>query len=176
MADPVNPTLGAFHIDGTEFEVYAEDLPPGGLLGFKSTHEGFIEAAQELVTAHPAHGRAAGISDGDITDLAEINERIARIDVFLPAYAKAAEVLTETRAKLDDKRERILLNAAKSVDRRAGQTPTLLAKYEKTREYRSAIAKKALKTKALNAKQSDANGAGDPKNTPSDAPTSPPTA
>ena len=176
MADPVNPTLGAFHIDGTEFEAYAEDLPPGGLQGFKTTHEGFLEAVQELVTAHPTHGSEAGIPDGDITDLKQINERIARIDVFLPAYAKATEVLTETRAKLDDRRERILLNAAKSVDRRAGQSPTLLAKYQRTREYRSAIAKKALKTKAMNAKQNDANGAGEPKNTASDAAASPPTA
>lgn len=173
MSDPTNPALGSFHIDGTEFEAYAEDLPPGGLQGFTSTRDGFHEAAQELIAAHATYGKAAGIPDGDITDLAEINQQIARIDVFLPAYAKAAEVLAETRAKLDDKRERILLNGAKSVDRRAVKNPTLLAKYEKTRDYRSAVAKKALQTKALKAKQNGANGSGDSKDAP---PTSPPTA
>jgi hypothetical protein len=149
--DPLNPTLKSFHIDGSEFEAYAEDLPPGGLQGFLFTQEGFLEVCNEMISAHAEYGAMAGISDGDITDLGQINERVARIDVFLPAYLKAGEVLTETRAKLDDKRQRIILDGAASVDRRAGKHPVLLAKYQKTRVYRSVIAKKGLKTKAKNA-------------------------
>lgn len=173
MSDPKNPTVGEFHIDGSEFEQYAVDLPPGGLQGLLFTHDGFLEAASELIAAQASYGKAAGIPDGDIADLSLINERVARLDLFLPAYSKLVEMLTETRGKLDDLRERIVLNAAKSVDRRAAQNITLLAKYEGVRAYRSAIAKKALKTKAAKAKQ---NGAGDVTNTPQADPPTPPTA
>jgi hypothetical protein len=127
-----------------------------------STQDGFMEICNEILAAHATNGKTAGVPDGDVADLAECNARIARIDIFLPVYLKAAEILEETRAKLDDKRQRIVLNATKSVDRRAGQNPTLLAKYEKTRTYRSAIAKKGLKTKAKNASQVDANGGSAP--------------
>jgi hypothetical protein len=151
--DAKNPDLKSFHIDGGEFEDYAEDAPPGALQGLLFTHEDFSKACDEVFSAHAQYGATAGIPDGDIKDLTEANARIARIDAFLPAYLKAAEVLTETRAKLDDKRQRLILDAANSVDRRAGKTPVLLAKYEKTRAYRSAIALKGVKTKAENAKQ-----------------------
>ena len=52
---------------------------------------------------------------------------------------------------LDDKRQRIVLDAAQAVDRRAKKNDVLLARYQMTREYRSAVAKKALKTREKNA-------------------------
>ena len=64
---------------------------------------------------------------------------------------KFLEVMQETRAVLEDKRQRIIYNVASSVDRREKETPGLQAKYEKTRAYRSAIAKKAVKTRLKNA-------------------------
>ena len=166
MSDPKNPAVGELHIDGSDVEPFAEDLPPGAMIGLLATQEGFKEAAAELVTVHPAFGKAAGITDGDIEELSLINERIARIDELLPAYRKADEILTETRAKLDDKRHRILLNGAKAVDRRAGQNEELLAKYEKTRAYRSAIAKKGVLTKK--AKQAKATNGANPATPPTE--------
>jgi hypothetical protein len=77
----------------------------------------------------------------------------------LPALLKAVEVLTETRYLLDDKRQHIVLDAAQAVDRRAKSNPDLVAKYEKTRAYRSAVAKKAVKTKEKNAAGEQAPGA-----------------
>jgi hypothetical protein len=153
--DPTNPALGTFVFDGTEFEVYAVDLAPGECQGMMPTREGFPGVFQELVTLQAEWGARAGIPDGDVTDLVTINARMARIDIFLPALLKAAEILTETRYMLDDKRQRIALNSAQSIDRRAKSSPELFAKYEKTREYRSAIAKKGLKTKERNAEAED---------------------
>ena len=50
-------------------------------------------------------------------------------------------------------------DAAQSVDRREKNMPELAAKYEKTREYRSSVAKKGLKTKQKNAEQKAAGDA-----------------
>ena len=122
------------------------------------TREGFLEVCQELLTHHAEWGSKAGIPDQDIADLTTLNARVARIDAFLPAFLKAAEILTETRYLLDDKRQRIVLDAAKAVDRRAKKAPELFASYQKTREYRSAIAKKGLKTKEQNAESSGTTG------------------
>ena len=163
--DPKNPVIGQFVFDGAEFADYAVDLPPGACQGMLSTREGFEEVCKEIIANHPVWGAKAGISDAEITDLTSANERIARIDAFLPALAKAAEMLTETRYMLDDRRQRIAMDAAQSVDRRSGKAPDLNAKYEKTREYRSVIAKKAVKTREKNAEQKDAgagNGAQQP--------------
>jgi hypothetical protein len=65
---------------------------------------------------------------------------------------------------LDDKRQRIVLDAAQAVDRRAKKNDDLYARYEKTREYRSVIAKKGLKTKAKNAEPP--NGTAGPDSPP----------
>jgi hypothetical protein len=145
--DPLNPILGQFVFDGTEFVSYAVDLPPGGCQGLQLTRQGFLAACEELIANQAEWGAKAGINDLEIEDLSTINQRVARIDVFLPPMKKAVEMLIETRCMLDDKRQRIILDAAKSVDRRSRKQPGLAAKYEKTRVYRSVIAKKALKTK-----------------------------
>ena len=158
--DPKNPVIGQFNFDGSEFAAYAVDLAPGDCQGMRTTSEGFLDASKELTDNHAEWGAKAGIADQEIADLAQTNERIARIDAFLPALAKAVEILTETRYMLDDKRQRIVMDAAKSVDRRAKNVPDLAAKYEKTREYRSAAAKKGIKTRQKNAEQKKAAGAG----------------
>ena len=155
--DPKNPTMGQLTFDGSEFAAYAVDMPPGACKGMLVTRPGFFDVCKEITDNQSECGGKAGIADPEVDELAQTNERIARIDAFLPALAKAAEILTETRYVLDDKRQRMVMDAAQAVDRRAKNAPELLAKYEKTREYRSVIAKKALKTKQQNAEQQDAD-------------------
>ena len=169
--DPKNPVLGQFTFDGSEFEEYGRDLAPGDCQGMLPTREGFLEVCQEIIANQAEWGAKAGIPEQEANDLVTCNARIARIDVFLPAFLKAAEILTETRYQLDDKRQRIALNSAQSVDRRAKKDPELLAKYEKTRGYRSAIAKKALKTKAKNAEAEDTSASETPAPPPTPAST-----
>jgi hypothetical protein len=150
--DPKNPIMGQLVFDGAEF-TYAVDLPPGACQGMLCTRDGYVDACAEIIANQPAWGAKAGIAAEEVTELTTANERIARIDTFLPAMMKAVEILTETRYMLDDRRQRIVMDAAQSVDRRAAKQPDLVAKYENTRNYRSAIAKKGLKTKAKNAEQ-----------------------
>lgn len=156
--DPKNPVVGELVFDGSELTAYVVDLPQGACRGMLTAREGFEEACKELFANQADHGIKAGITAVDATDLAAANERITRIDAFLPALLKAVEVLTETRYTLDDKRQKILFNAAQSVDRRGKDHPELIAKYEKVREYRSASARKAVKTRRKNAEQNGATG------------------
>jgi hypothetical protein len=156
--DPKSPVVGELVFDGSEFNAYVVDLPQGACRGKLTAREGFEEACKELFANQADHGTRAGITADDATDLAAANERIARIDAFLPALLKAAELLTETRYMLDDKRQQILFNAAQSVDRRGKQHPELVAKYQRVREYRSASARKAVKTRRKNAEQNGAMG------------------
>lgn len=120
------------------------------------TRPGFFDVCKEISDHQVECGGKAGITEEEVDDLAQTNERITRIDAFLPALAKAVEILTETRYMLDDRRQRIVMDAAQAVDRRAKNAPELLAKYEKTREYRSVVAKKGLKTKQQKAETKDA--------------------
>lgn len=161
--DPLNPVIGQFVFDGSEFAAYAVDLPPGECQGLLKTREGFLLVCQELFTNQAAFGALAGIADQEIAELAAANQRADRLDVFIPALRKALEILVETRCQIDDDRQRIALNAAKAIDRRARKNPELLARYQKTREYRSEIAKKALKTKEeKKASQAAARASGTP--------------
>ena len=144
--DPLNPTIGSLVFNGEEF-TYLVDLEPQDMQGKLTEQPGFGEAKDEVLANQQEWGAKAGVTSDDFTQLQLCNERIARIDTFLPPMLKCIEMMTETRCLLEDQRQRIVLNVAKSVDRRSIREPQLLAKYQKTRAYRSANAKKGLKTR-----------------------------
>jgi hypothetical protein len=149
--DPLNPEQGDVHLDGEEFRPYIEDLPPGGLQGMLTAQPNFIDVLKEILANQALYGAKAGVTADDFADLETTNARITRLDVFIRPAQKFVEMLIETRYLLEDRRQRLALNIAQSVDRRALRDPQLLAKYEKTRAYRSAAAKKGLKTRRKNA-------------------------
>ena len=149
--DPKNPQLGDVVFDGEEFTSYLADLLPRDLQGMRTAQAGFDEVIAEILSNHAEWGAKAGVTAEDIAQIGTGSERIARIDAFLPPLVKFVEVLRETRYLLEDQRQWVALNVAQSVDRRSLREPVLLAKYEKTRAYRSAAAKKGLKTRKKNA-------------------------
>lgn len=156
---PTNPEMGDRVFDGSEF-VYLQDILPRELLGLRTAQEGFNAVLAEILTNQAEWGGKAGLTPDDYADLVTTSERIARLTTFLGPIAKFAEMIEETRYLLEDKRQRIVLNLASSVDRRGRDVPELLARYEKTREYRSAAAKKAVKTRQKNAEaQAEAEAA-----------------
>ena len=96
---------------------------------------------------------------------------VSKFVVGINTRQSKPSVQAKPELQLLDQRHRILLNGSKSVDRRAGKNPSLLAKYEKTRAYRSAIAKKALKTKMANLANTNGS-AGAPQDPPATPPVS----
>ncbi|MDI1476794.1 hypothetical protein [Polyangium sp. y55x31] len=147
--------------DCTAFAPFLVDLPPRARMGMCSEREGFPEVAAEILTNQPALGDKAGITKADVDSFQESNHRIAMIDARLPALKKLVEMMEETRALEDDKRQRLVHAFADSIERRSKATgdKALLAKYEKTRTYRSAAAMKGVKTRTKNAKAAEAEGA-----------------
>ena len=154
MSNSLEPVaLDALVHDCTMLAPFLVDLPERARLGMRAAQEGFSEVVTEIHTNQPALGDKAGITHSDVQALQESNERIALIDARLPALKKLVEMLEETRAVEDDKRQRLAYAFADSIERRAKATGDkgLLAKYEKTRKYRSAIAMKGVKTRMKSA-------------------------
>lgn len=145
--DATNPGMLSYIFDASEFLEYSCDLSPEECQGKLAERDGNAEVCNEIIDNQPYWGSKAGISPDDITQLQLLNGRIARLDAFLPPMEKCCEVLRETRMELVDQRERLIYNAANSVDRRAIKDPSLLARYQRTRAYRSAAALKAAKTR-----------------------------
>ncbi|AKT41813.1 hypothetical protein [Chondromyces crocatus] len=152
MAGPLNPLVGERVFNGAEFD-YLVDLEPSALKGMRTAQRGLDRVLAEIIGNEVVWAEKAGVTTADMTQLFLLNERIARIDEFLAPVLKFAEMLSETRYVLEDQRQHILLNIGASVERRGKEMPELLARYQKTRTYRSAIAKKAAKTRKKNAEE-----------------------
>jgi hypothetical protein len=148
---PIDPEPGDVVIDATPLKSYLVDLPPGALAGTRSEQEGFDDVFAEMVSNQTDYGTMAGIPATDIQELQETTEKINRLRKYRRAVDKLGEQLAESEGYLDNRRHQIISSAAASVDRRArrdGQE-VLLAKYQKTRAYRSAAAFKAARTRRL---------------------------
>jgi len=155
MSNPFIPVpLSALVTDCTDMASFLVDLPPGGRRGMVCEQDGFSDVIAEIEANQDQLGEIAGITKTDFESFQASNQRVAMIDARLPMLKKLVEILEETRAKEDDKRQRQANGFAESVDRRAKTIgdASLLAKYEKTRTYRSAIAMKGVKTRTKKAK------------------------
>jgi len=149
-SDPKHPVPGDLVFDASELASFLVDLPEGALRGLRAAQEGFKEVLAEIFANQADWGEKAGILAADTADIEDLNLKIDRIDDFVPAGLKFVELLLETRAKLDDRRQRLVNSFAESVERRAkvlDDGDSLLARYQRTRAYRSAPGKKAFRTR-----------------------------
>lgn len=151
--DPKNPEIGELAVDVTDLAPVIVDLPPGDGQGLKSEQEGCDEVVDEIVANQPGWGAKAGVSKEEVEDLTATHKQIARIDKLIPVVAKLLELLKDTRAVLADKRERLIRAVAWSVDAKVGVkgNEVLVAKYSRSRAYRSALGEKAARTRKKNA-------------------------
>jgi hypothetical protein len=160
--DPNTPPVGSLKIDVSALAAFLTDLPPNGTLGMRTQQDGYDEVILEIKSNQAEYGDAAGITATDLKNLLTADEQYAQIVAQLPAAMKIVEILTESKAAIDDKRQRMISAIAQSAESRAkanGNGPTLLAKYEKTRAYRSAIAEKGAKTRRKNEAAAEAQKA-----------------
>src|SRR5690606_3031096 len=100
--------VGSLAIDCTEMESFLVDLPPGGATGFLPLQQGFDEVVGEILANQRALGERAGVTSHDIEGLETFNRQIDMIETRLPAVLKLAEILQETRAKLENQRQRLV--------------------------------------------------------------------
>ena len=158
MPNPVLPVaLDSLVVDCTPLASFIVDLARGARRGMQVEQEGFSEVIAEILTNQQKYGDKAGITATDFQAFKDANDHVAAIDIHLPALRKLVELLEETRANEDDKRQRQASGFAVSLERRFATTKDaeMLAKYERTRTYRSAIAVKGAKTRAKNAKPAE---------------------
>lgn len=150
--DPTRPDVGDLVIDARNLSDIIVDLPPSGRLGLRAAQPGCADALAEIRGNQTVFGTAAGIRDEDVEAINAALEKIAEIDALLPAASKLAELLDETRAVLDDSVQRRVFMIAQSVENRAKmlRDDDLLARYARTRDYRSAIGVKAARTRLRN--------------------------
>lgn len=122
--------------------------------GLKTTQDGYGEVGQEIRDNYEIWGNKAGVTADDINTLDTCDQTIDKIDLFLPTIGYIYEVMLDTRYDADDRRQRTVLAIAQGVDRRIRKAPELETRYAKTRAYRSATAKKALRTRRRNEAES----------------------
>jgi len=145
--------MGSLVVDARALADFIVDLEHGRRQGMRTEQKGYADVVNEIVSNQREYGEKAGITQTNFERLLELNRQIEQIDQVLPAALKLVELLTETRAAVDDERQRLVSAFGQSVEysAKASRDTGLLAKYEKTRSYRSAIAKKGVRTRQRNA-------------------------
>jgi hypothetical protein len=146
------PSSGDLLIDARSLQSFLVDLPEGATQGMRREQEGMADVVQEITANQEKWGAKAGVTADEVAGIVTSTARIAQIRAYRPAVAKLLEMLDETEAMLDDKRDTLIRAVAGSVDAKAmtgGEE--LTAKYEKTRAYRSAAGHKAARTRKKNA-------------------------
>jgi hypothetical protein len=150
---PRKPKIGDLKVDATAIADYAVDLEVGDLVGIRREQPGLDEVLEEILNNHAIYGARGGVTDEDIRRLGLLNSRVDETRTYLKPGRKMVEILEETEAHNDDARHTLISAIASSVERRAKLpgNEDLLGRYEKTRNYRSATAIKAVKTRLKNA-------------------------
>lgn len=150
--DPKKPLLGELSVDATDVEEDLVDLEERARLGMRSEQPEYDLVEEELSANQPQFGERAGITNLTVQEIQGTTERIKRIKSKLHAARKLVEILEESIAFHDDRRQRLVHSAAKTVEMqaKARNDKEILAKYEKTRAYRSSIARKAARTRKRN--------------------------
>lgn len=150
--DPKRPDVGDLILDATNLAGVIVDVPTDKLGGLLTSQPGCDEAVAEVRSNQPVLGVQAGIRDEDVADINTTVAQMAEIRSLLPPARKLVELLEDTDAVLDDRLQRQLLNIASTVERRAKmlRNDELLARYAKTRKYRSAPGYKAARTRKRN--------------------------
>jgi hypothetical protein len=153
MANDSNrPRVGALIVDATVLGGKLVDLPKGARARLRKERAGVEKAMKEIRDNQPIYGELAGVTARNFEDLRATDELIAEIDARLPAARKLVEILEESRAVAADKRHRLITAVASAVEMhaKAHGDDELLARYEQTRAYRSALGKKAWRTRRRN--------------------------
>ncbi len=139
-------------LDARPLESFLVDVADGGTQGMRREQAGIAEVVHEIKVNQKAWGVKAGITPDEVATIVTTTAQLAQLRAFRPSVAKLLEMIDETEALLEDKRDTVIRTVAGSVDVKALVVGSeIIAKYEQTRAYRSAVGDKAAKTRKKNA-------------------------
>jgi len=134
------------------------DLQPGETRTMLTLRPGFDDVEAELKESIATTGAAAGIPSEVYNDFLECGDTIDAIDTALSVVAKLAEVLVESRAYYENKRQHLvglMVDTVRSTARRRNDS-ALLAFFEKTIKYHGQAGHKAARTRRRNQEEAAA--------------------
>ncbi len=153
----VQPYTGPLDISLQEVGGSLRDLAPGQMSRLKREQPGIEKVTAEIAVALPAHAAAVGLSSEMLTRFQEREVLLARVRALRPAVDKAAEVLAETEALLEDEREADIGTIAVTVRKAAQRRDASLAgPFEETIRYYGQVGVRAAKTRKKNAQEGGA--------------------
>ena len=150
--------LGPLVLDLTDYKHLLVDLGPNDLQGARAEQEGLGGVLEELAHAVPKYGADAEIHPAVYQRVVESTDGIDALRAITTKLEKAVEVARESLKRLENNREEDISEiAAKAADKGTrGKKPELLAHFQRSIEYRSRIAQKAVATRKKN--EAKANG------------------
>jgi hypothetical protein len=146
------PALNDMTINVSHMAEYLFDLEPGARQGLRVALEDFHIVVNEIKDNQALFGGRAGITDQEVDAFCTSVDRTEEIEKHLRVARKIVEVLEESKAVQEDKSQRWAFGFAQIIEARARTfgDSELLARYQKTRAYRSAAGFKAAKTRRRN--------------------------
>jgi hypothetical protein len=136
------------------------DLPKNGKKGLRREQPGIAEVLAELATAVTVHGGEAGITTDMYARVTKPTENLEKIRAMRLIVDKIAEVLDESEVYNEHLREEGLSVVCKAIRANAQSLgPSITAPFQKTLKYNSQVADKAVRTRAKNAAEAEAEGA-----------------
>ena len=152
---------GPVLIDLTPVKAQLVDLAPGAMRGMRAEQEGMPEVIQELGDCTQAQREAATVPEHVYQRVLSRTADLATIRDYEVKLAKALEVVTETRAKMENDREDDVAILAKAARETADKQRSMAvaAPFEKTIKYNGQSAEKAVATRKKNAEMKQQGGA-----------------
>lgn len=159
---------GPIVIDLSEVKDKLIDLAPGAMKGMRGEQPGMQDVLKELTDSTKAQRETANFAEHIFQRILTRTTDLTKMREYEAKLAKALEVCTETRTKMENDREDdigILAKNAKETAEKQRQ-PAIAAPFEKIIKYNGQIAEKAAQTRKKNAEakagQPPAQGDGQP--------------
>jgi hypothetical protein len=155
-----SPEPGKWSVDASPVAGFARYRRQGEPPVRRREQVGLDDVFKEIFDNQLILGTRAGVTAEDIAALQLSNDQIATVRGYLRTARKLVEILEYTEADVDDTRHKRIHTIANSVDRRSQVrgNEDLILHYRKTREYRSATAVKAARTRRRRLEESKASG------------------
>ena len=151
--ESMQPYTGPQTIDLLAIASILIDMAPGGLRGLRHELPGLDGVISELAVSVPAMGAKASVSPDAYADFEKTHGYVQQIRAARLVVDKLAEVLAESEAYYENRREIEVTLIATAVRTSARhKDASLRAAFEKTLTYYSQKAMKAVKSRRKNAK------------------------